>query len=307
MPSLDKKYRPPSFKFFYGNEEVVSAIESLLENRETFPASILLQGITGCGKTTIGRIIAKELKIKTVYELNIGHTGGVEQGKNIVDNLKFSALSGSGKVIILNEVQGATKNFWDSMLEALEEPPPNVHFVLCTTNPEKLPDAVKTRQTTFTLKPLKKIDLKKLLRRVLKKEKASISQSVKKRLLIECDGIPRTLLLMLNAIINVKSESKQIEILENFSLEEDADTNQICQMLLNRTGTYAQVMKVLKKIDKNPEDVRRHLCNYMGKVLMNGENPRAAMIIEEFYEPVWNVGKAGLALSIFNIFQPEEE
>jgi len=305
MASLDKKYRPKNFNAFVGNEEVVNSLKSHLSNRETFPSSILFKGHSGCGKTTLARIIAKKLKIQEVIELNVADSRGIDDARTIIANLRFAPLVGTGKVIVLNECHEANKNFQDALLEVLEEPPANVHFFLCTTDPQKLLPAVMTRVTPYLVRPLDDDQTKMLLRKVCKREKIKINPRMIKRISQASEGVPRSALLLLNEVKGLKSDEDKKEVIDNWSLDEHPGINKLCQAFL-KGAAYKEVMKLAKDITEDPERIRRAILNYMSKVLQNNPNQKAAFIMDNCWESWYWTGKAGLFLSCYHIVKGEE-
>jgi len=304
MAALDKKYRINKLSKFIGNEDIIEVIEIFFDNLLFFPATILLQGPSGCGKTTLARIIAKMLK-KQIYELNVADARKIEDARGIIQNLKFQAMNTTGKVIILNECHEAVKQFQDAMLEVLEEPPEGTHFILCTTNPEKLLDTIKTRCTILTVRKLSMDEMKSLIKYVCKKEKKRLDKSVIKKLVIAADGTPRNALTILNAIINVDSKSKQKKLIESFDIMESPNVRQLCQVLL-KGSSYSNTMKLVDKIDEDAENVRRMILGHMARVLINEDNPRAALIINNFWESFYYVGKPGLVSCVYNTINEGE-
>jgi DNA polymerase-3 subunit gamma/tau len=306
MPSLDKKFRPKKFSKMLGNEELIEAIEEMLEDRDSFPATILLQGPSGCGKTTISRIISKRLKTENVYELNVADSRRIDDARAIIENLRFAPISGDGKVIVLNEVHRANVDFQNALLEALEEPPDKTHFILCTTNPESLLTTIKTRSTTFTVKHLDRSEIKDLLNSVIKKEKKDVDKRVVKNIITAADGTPRTALVMLNAIINLKGRKKQKAVIDSFNLDENEEIIALCRLLL-QGAKHQQVMPIVRKLDQDPEQIRRTILKFMGTVLLSEDNPRAALIINNFWEPVFYTGKPGIIGCVYNTITEGEE
>lgn len=308
MASLDKKYRPPILKRFMGNRDVVQVIKTFFNNLETFPATILLQGPSGCGKTTLARIIAKMLKVGTsnVYELNIGNARRIDDARSILENLKYAPMHGKGKVLVLNECHKANNEFQNVMLEALEEPPANVHFILCTTNPEKLLPTIKTRSTILTVKTLDYDEMTQLIDRVLKKEKTKISSAIIRKLVTASEGSPRSALIILNSIYNLDNPRQMKKVIQNYNPMEDPKLNEFCQALLKGTG-YKGLMTMVKGLDYDPEEIRYRILDYMGKVLISKDNAVAAIVINNFYDSFQNVGKSGLVLAVYNTILALEE
>jgi DNA polymerase-3 subunit gamma/tau len=305
MASFDKKYRPKTFRTFRGNEITTRLLKNHIEAIDNFPATIMFTGPSGCGKTTLARLVAKNLKVgkANVYELNIADSRKIDDARAILENLKYTPMHGSGKVIILNECHKANNEFQNAMLEKLEEPPANTYFILCTTNPEKLLATIKTRATRLAVARLDHEQMQDLIDYVLKRERVTLNTKVKRRLLTASEGTPRSALLMLNSLVTLDSTSEQIQFINDFNPVEDPRVKELCQALLNGES---RAVTIAGELDLDPEDIRRMILGYMSKVILNPKaagpaQDMAAHIIDNFFEPLWNVGKPGLVFSCYNI------
>jgi DNA polymerase-3 subunit gamma/tau len=309
MASLDKKYRPSTFKNFVGNEVVVRRLKSLLKDLDSFPSCILLQGPSGCGKTTLARIVAKSLKIKEVHELNIAYQRKIDDARSIVDGIRYQSMeTTSGKVIVLNECHKANNEFQNAILESLEEPPPHVHFILCTTEPNKLLDTIRTRADKFQVKRLGRTEISELVKNVSRKEDIAISKSIIRKIATGADGSPRVALVLLNSIKNIEGREEKLEVIKEMIESEIASEEAIeLSRALLKGDSYKRIMKLVNKLEEDPEIIRREILKYMSTVLINGKNNKAALIINNFWDDYYSVGKAGLILNVYNTIEVQGE
>lgn len=305
MASLDIKYRPRTFKRIIGNNILVRRLETMLNDIESFPSTLLLQGPSGCGKTTLARIIAKKLKIKDVYELNIANQRKIDDARAIIEGIRYSSMSKtSGKVIILNECHKANNEFQNAMLESLEEPPPNVHFILCTTEPGKLLKTIRTRATKFQVKRLTRSQITELIKYVSKREKIKITKTVIRSINTGADGSAREALVLLNSIKSIEDTDEMEEIIKDAIESEKAKAEGIeLSRILLKGNTYKNTMKLVEKLEEDPELIRRSVLEYMGKVLIGGADDKAALIINNFWDDFYSTGKPGLVLAVYNTIQ----
>lgn len=144
--TLAVKYRPKTF------DDVVeqTAIKDILMDQietETFQHSYLFCGPAGCGKTTAARIFAADInKGKgTPIEVDAASNNGVDNVRDIIDGARRKALDSDYKVYIIDECHMLSTGAWNAMLKLLEEPPKTTVFIMCTTDPQKIPATILSR------------------------------------------------------------------------------------------------------------------------------------------------------------------
>lgn len=187
--ALSRKYRPKNFQEgFIGQEHVAKMISYALENNK-LGHSILLSGERGSGKTSTARIIARGLNCEKgvtsdpcgqcdyckdnfmlVVEIDAASNRGVEEIRNLKESIKYVSQPGKFKVYIIDEVHMMTTEAFNALLKTLEEPPSNVVFILCTTNPEKLPATIISRVQHFKFGKIPVSLIKQHLINILHKE-----------------------------------------------------------------------------------------------------------------------------------------
>jgi DNA polymerase-3 subunit gamma/tau len=152
---LYRKYRPQTLQDYFGNKQLKTTVKKMLANN-TLPHAILLSGNSGSGKTTLARIIAKELNCSGIdlTEFNIADTNGVDSIRDLIENANYRPMISQNRVYILDECHQMTTQAQNALLKVLEEPKPWVYFILCTTDPQKLLNTIKSRTTQFAVKPL---------------------------------------------------------------------------------------------------------------------------------------------------------
>ena len=119
---LSVKYRPKSLKTFVGQDAAKSVVESLLA--KGWPGAVLISGSTGSGKTTLARIIAKELESQNCCEeINIGDSRGIDDIRQLAEKAKLAPFASSKyRIFILDEVHMLTSTAASALLKVLEEP-----------------------------------------------------------------------------------------------------------------------------------------------------------------------------------------
>jgi DNA polymerase III subunit gamma/tau len=293
--TLDKKYRPPELKYVVGNESTVKAIERLMDREEGFPSTILLHGPSGCGKTTIARIIAYDLGVESrdLKEFNIADMRGIDMARAI-EKLVYIRPLGGRRVIILDECHMATRDFENAMLKVLEEPPPDNHFILCTTEPNRLIKTIRTRATAFRVDLLNREELNTLLDRVVAEEKAGVSDSVLSSIIELADGCPRQALVILDSVIGLSSKEAK-KIIQQYEGIPEQTIADLCQALLKHRP-WKEIAEIIKTFDReDAERARNQLLAYFEKVLFS-RGPSGAGIAEMmdfFTAPMYASGRPG--------------
>lgn len=144
--TLAVKYRPKSWEDLTEQEYIKTILENQIET-DSIKNAYLFTGPAGCGKTTSARIFANKINEGqgNPIEVDAASNNGVEQIRVIIDDAKFKPLDSKYKVYILDECHMLSNGAWNAMLKLLEEPPKTTIFILCTTDPQKIPKTILSR------------------------------------------------------------------------------------------------------------------------------------------------------------------
>lgn len=296
---LHIKYRPENFSEFIGNESVVNSLKSILSRDKGEVKAFLFTGPSGTGKTSLARIVGRELKCSDsdFIEYNSANTRGVDTIREIISGSKFAPLAGKVKIYLLDEIHKATNEAQNALLKLLEDTPNHVRIILCTTDPDKLIKTIITRCSCFSVVPLTKAKMITLLQWVCKEEKVELPETILNKI-IECaSGSPRQALVLLDQVIDVVDDQTALDIIQNSFIEEKTIL-ELCQALLNNSN-WTSVSKIIKGIEGDPEKIRLSVLGYMNKVLLNGGGQRASDIIEIFKDNWFSYPNAGLTQNCF--------
>ncbi|HEV8079033.1 MAG TPA: DNA polymerase III subunit gamma/tau, partial [Marinobacter sp.] len=220
---LARKWRPRTFEDMVGQEHVLQALIHALESQRLHHA-YLFTGTRGVGKTTIGRLLARCLNCETgitakpcgvcgscreiqegrfvdLIEIDAASRTGVDDMRELTDNVQYSPSRGRFKVYLIDEVHMLTNQSFNAFLKTLEEPPEHVKFLLATTDPQKLPVTVLSRCLQFNLKRMTPEHIAGHLNHVLTAEKIPFEEPALWLLARAADGSMRDALSLTDQAI----------------------------------------------------------------------------------------------------------
>ncbi len=169
--ALYRKYRPQGFSDVIGQDHIVSVIEGAIKLGNVTHA-YLFAGSRGTGKTSIARIIAREIGStpNDTYEIDAASNRGIDDVRDIRESVHTYPYESKYKVYIIDEAHMLTKEAWNAFLKTLEEPPEHVVFIFATTELEKVPETVLSRCQVFQFKKPTRAELKDVALSISKKE-----------------------------------------------------------------------------------------------------------------------------------------
>ena len=175
MRALALKYRPHTF----ADVEEQVAIKAILTDQidtKTFKHAYLFCGPAGCGKTTAARIFANDLNDGkgNPIELDAASRNGVDDVREIIDNAKRKSLDSEFKIYIIDECHMLSMGAWNAMLKLLEEPPMSTIFIMCTTDPQKIPATILSRVQRYDFSKISLPGIMDRLKYIIMKENEDI-------------------------------------------------------------------------------------------------------------------------------------
>ena len=234
---LARKYRPQKFKDLVGQDITVQILTNAIINNRLAHA-YLLTGVRGVGKTTTARIIAMSINCQNreqnnsepcgncdsckairldsnldVIEMDAASNTGVEDVREIIDNVKYKPIISKYKIFIIDEVHMLSKSAFNALLKTLEEPPEHVKFIFATTEIKKIPITVLSRCQRFDLLRIENKILNNHLVNIINKEKIDIDKSAISLIVRAAEGSIRDGLSLLDQAIsnqNLKIDTKSV-------------------------------------------------------------------------------------------------
>jgi DNA polymerase-3 subunit gamma/tau len=213
------KYRPTKWSDVVGQDHVVKVLR-----RKRDWKTLLFYGPSGVGKTTVARILAMWVncegneddvccrcsKCEAIMsgrapdyrEENVGDSRTIEAMRGIVDSFMYKPVYLSKRVLVLDEVHNLSLGAQNLLLKVLEEPPPSVVIILCTTNVDGIIEPLRQRCQDFEFRLVSNDDLMKLFARVVRDEKGllDLSDGVLRDVFFEAKGSPRRFLTLLERV-----------------------------------------------------------------------------------------------------------
>ncbi len=227
---LARKYRPQKFEDLIGQELLVKILSNAINN-DRLAHAYILTGVRGVGKTTTARLIAMSINCKNrnkkncepcgncdscksttsdsnldVIEIDAASNTGVDDIREIIENVKYKPVIGDYKIFIIDEVHMLSKSAFNALLKTLEEPPEHVKFIFATTEIKKVPITVLSRCQRFDLHRIENKILSDHLLKISKLENIAIDLDAISLLVRSADGSVRDGLSLLDQAITSPNE-----------------------------------------------------------------------------------------------------
>ena len=221
--ALYRKFRPDIFEDVKGQEHIVTTLKNQIKANRIGHA-YLFTGTRGTGKTTIAKLFAKAVNCENpvdgspcgqcrccrtisagasvnVIEIDAASNSGVDNIREIVDEVSYSPVEGKYKVYILDEVHMLSIEAFNALLKTLEEPPSYVIFILATTEVHKLPITILSRCQRYDFRRISIDTITDRLSELMEKEQISVEEKALRYIAKTADGSMRDALSLLDQCI----------------------------------------------------------------------------------------------------------
>ncbi|MEA4922455.1 MAG: DNA polymerase III subunit gamma/tau [Eubacteriaceae bacterium] len=219
---LYRAYRPEVFSEVLGQEHIVKILQSQLAT-DTVNHAYLFCGTRGTGKTTMARILAKGVNCTSegdrpcgtcencraikagafmdLVEIDAASNNGVENVRDLRESANYAPAVGKKKVYIIDEVHMMSSSAFNALLKTLEEPPETVMFILCTTEPEKLPATILSRCMRMDFRRVSEKILTEAYRKICSDRNVTMDEDALRLIVTNADGSVRDGLTILDQCI----------------------------------------------------------------------------------------------------------
>lgn len=280
--SLAVKYRPKVLTDLVGQDHIVSQVKGMLKTKRV-PASIMLAGPTGLGKTTTARMLARYLNCSNltkefepcgecvnckmtdhpdVFETNAANSRGIDDVRQLIQQSKNMPTLGKKRVIIVDEAHQLPSLSQQALLKPLEDSSEHTLWIICTMTPEKMVPAIAKRCLILQVKPVEPELIVKRLYRIAKREGVdfkTMDEGVKilKTIADFANGGMRDAVRMLESVLYAFNSGEEVDpktVLTKFLSGGEADLEQsACNVLC---AVLKKDLKGLLKETQGCENVR---------------------------------------------------
>ena len=284
--ALYNKYRPSSFEEVAGQQSIVRTLRNAI-NSGKIAHAYLFCGPRGTGKTSMARLFAKALNCEEgighqcnkcsnclalnssshpdVIEIDAASNNGVDQVRELIDQVRYLPIKGRYKVYIIDEVHMMSQGAFNALLKTLEEPPEHVIFILATTEPHKVLPTIVSRCQRYDFTKIDDEDLKAKLLWIAAMEGFEYEDSAIDEIVKLADGGMRDALSILDQALAYGGGSvNEKDILSVFGLTSSTQKVELLKDLIN--GNVASILSKEEEFVRGGIDIKR-LCSSLLDIL----------------------------------------
>lgn len=267
MESLAVKYRPKTFDDVVEQNSVKTILLNQLETN-TIQHAYLFVGSAGCGKTTSARIFANEINKGqgTPIEIDAASHNGVDDVRMIIDDSKVQSIDSEYKVYIFDECHMLSTAAWNAMLKMLEEPPAKSIYILCTTNPERIPQTILSRVQRYDFQKISTEGIFNRLHHIVLEElgmipDVKIDMDALEYLAKLANGGMRTAISLMDKCLSYSTELTVQNVVTALGVADYSDYTRLSQAML--TGDTQGAIEVIEQVKSDGKDIKQFVKGYL--------------------------------------------
>ena len=311
MTALYRTYRPLDFTQVVGQEAVVRTLRNAIESGQVRQA-YLFAGPRGTGKTSMARILAKALNAEggpsadfdpttriartiadgsalDVVEMDAASQRGIDEVREIRERAMLQPAEGQWKVYIVDEAHQLTTAAWNALLKLIEEPPPHLVFVFCTTDLAKVIPTVRSRCQTFVFQRPRMQELVQALRKICDGEGIDASDAVLSLIARGANGSFRDAISLLDQLSAATGKNISVQdVLQLGTAVEEDILFRLCDTIVDRDVAGALVLvEELSERGQDLGELTKQLLEHLRQLLLVqhvGHVPDSLPLTEEARE-----------------------
>ena len=291
--ALYRAYRPQKFSEVVGQRHIVRTLQNAIKLNKVAHA-YLFCGPRGTGKTTMAKIMAKALncekgmveepccecqncigimkgQISDVIEMDAASNNGIDEIRDIREKVKLMPAYGRYKVYIIDEVHMLSTQAFNALLKTLEEPPSYCVFILCTTDPQKIPMTILSRCQRFDFQGISPEDVKFNLSRVAKSENIKVTDDALDLISEACEGGMRDALSLLDQSISFSSDDV-VDLDDVTLVSGSVNKDAVIKLIENAyNNNQEEILKITNEIiseGKEIEKITTDIISFLRDLLM---------------------------------------
>jgi len=230
---LARRYRSRDFDEIVGQAPIARTLKNAVDSGRVAHA-YLFCGTRGVGKTSMARILARALNATDdlaqreqvaeailrgedldVVEIDGASNRGINEARDLIANAGLSPARSPYKIYIIDEVHQITRDAFNALLKTMEEPPAHVKFILCTTEPNKVPATIQSRCQRFDFRPLSTTQIADQLRKILANENIKADEDAILQIARLGNGSMRDALSILDRVLSAGEDTITSKLIED--------------------------------------------------------------------------------------------